>query len=215
LHDFQLAPNTAGAAMTKSRSISSRFRCLSRWSDSAWKLVLRSATLLLMLSVLQPALAETENGIEDTALYLETLAKSLESELASQTAELAELEVQMQELAKLQNRIQAETWTYDSQNTAHKQLLLMSSLRIVDLANAIKDNRMASRKVSEHIELLQQQLDSASVFLQRATASNWPGSSSAILGSRSGPKKRSSNSRLPCKSCLACSRKKNSSGNAM
>jgi small-conductance mechanosensitive channel len=120
-----------------------------------------------MLSMLQPALAETENGTEDTALYLETLAKSLESELASQTAELAELEVQMQELAKLQNRIQAETWTYDSQNTAHKQLLLMSSLRIVDLANAIKDNRLASRKVADHIEMLQQQLDSASVFLQR------------------------------------------------
>ncbi|HHP7233526.1 MAG TPA: mechanosensitive ion channel domain-containing protein, partial [Desulfobacterales bacterium] len=66
-----------------------------------------------------------------------------------------------------QNRIQAETWTYDSQNTAHKQLLLMSSLRIVDLANAIKDNRLASRKVADHIEMLQQQLDSASVFLQR------------------------------------------------
>jgi small-conductance mechanosensitive channel len=98
---------------------------------------------------------------------LEQMAKSLESALLLQNAELADLRVQLRMLETLRKEVQTRFKTYDSQNTVHSQLLLMSSPRLEDLENAIKDNRLAFRNLAEEVETFQKNYDSKSISFQK------------------------------------------------
>ncbi|MGD9273795.1 MAG: mechanosensitive ion channel [Desulfobacterales bacterium] len=126
-------------------------------------------TALLMLSLSCMARAEEESEVVDALASFEQMAKSLDSALASQRAELADLKAQLRQFETLQDAVQTEVEAYDSQNTAHGQLLLMSKLRIEDLENAIKDNRLTSRTLTERVDSFQKRLNSASALSQKAT----------------------------------------------
>ena len=98
-------------------------------------------------------------------------AKSLESELPAHRAEIEGLKTKLQQLQTQQNAVLAEISAYNSQDTAHKQLLLMSKLRIEDLENAIKDNRLASKSLTERIDTLRKQRDSTAASFEKTAAS--------------------------------------------
>ena len=125
--------------------------------------------VLLTISFPYATCAEEEIGSVEALTSLEQMAKSLESALPLQNAELADLRVQLRLLETLQKEVQTRTKTYDSQNTVHSQLLLMSSPRLEDLENAITDNRLAFRNLAEEIETFQKNYDSKSISFQKTT----------------------------------------------
>ena len=136
---------------------------------SSWRFA--GLALIALLTLFQPHMtaAEEESKVVDALTSPEQMAKSLDSALTSQRAELADLKTQLRQLETLQNVVQTEIGAYDSQNASHGQLLLMSKLRIEDLENAIKDNRLASRNLAERVDSFQKRLDSTSILLQKAT----------------------------------------------
>jgi len=127
--------------------------------------------LTMLLTLFMPHMTEAEEESEavEALNSMERLAKSIESSLPSQRAELANLRDQLQQLETLQNAVQDEINAYDSQNTFHSQLLLASRLRIEELENAIKDNRMASKSLTEKVGAFQKHLESAAM-ISRKTA---------------------------------------------
>jgi len=146
-----------------------RFSILSSEQALPWRLVGLAFIVLLTLSLPHMTEAEEESEVVDALTTSEQMAKSLDSALASQRAELADLKVELRQLETMQNVVQTEIKAYDSQDTAHGQLLLMSKLRIEDLENAIKDNRLASRTLAERVDSFQKRLDSKSILLQKTT----------------------------------------------
>ena len=134
---------------------------------SSWRFVGLTFIVLLTLSLPQMTGAEEESGVVDSLTSPEQMVKSLGNELASQRTELADLKMLLPQLETLQNTTQTEIKAYNSQDTAHGQLLLMSNLRIEDLENAIKDNRLASRTLAERVDSLQKRLDSTSILFQK------------------------------------------------
>jgi potassium-dependent mechanosensitive channel len=136
---------------------------------SSWRFVGLAFIVLLTLSLPYMTGAEEESEVVDALTSPEQMAKSLGSELARQRAELADLKTLLRQLETLQNAVQTEIKAYDSQNTAHGQLLLMSKLRIEDLENAIKNNRLASRTLTERVDSFQKRLDSTSILFQKTT----------------------------------------------
>ena len=143
------------------------FSMLSNEKASSWRFVGLTFIVLLTLSLPQMTGAEEESGVVDSLTSSEQMVKSLSNELASQRTELADLKTLLRQLETLQNTTQTEIKAYDSQDTAHGQLLLMSNLRIEDLENAIKDNRLASRTLAERVDSLQKRLDSTSILFQK------------------------------------------------
>ena len=135
----------------------------------SWRFVGLAFIVLLTLFLPHMTGAEEESEVADALTSFEQMAKSLDSALASHRAELADLKAQMRQLETLQDEFQTEIKAYDSQNTAHGQLLLMSKLRIEDLENSIKDNRLTSRTLTERVDSFRKRLDSTSVLFQKAT----------------------------------------------
>ena len=123
--------------------------------------------VLLILSLPQLTRAEEEIEPADDLTSLKQMGKSLESALPSHRSEIADLKMQLRQLETLRNEIQSQIKTYDSQNTVHSQLLLVSSPRIEDLENAIKDNRLALRTLADRVETFQKNWDSKSISLQK------------------------------------------------
>ncbi|MGW8187149.1 MAG: mechanosensitive ion channel domain-containing protein, partial [Desulfobacterales bacterium] len=124
---------------------------------------------LIALSLTQVTSAEEEGKGGDVLASAEQMAKSLDSALNSQRAELTDLKMLQRQLETLQDAVQTEIKAYDSQDAAFGQLLLMSKLRIEDLENAIKDNRLASRALAERIDSFQKRLDTTSILFQETT----------------------------------------------
>lgn len=136
---------------------------------SSWRFVGLAFIVLLTFSLPYMTGAEEESEVVDALTSPEQMAKSLDSALASQRAELADLKMLQRQLETLQDAVQTEIKAYDSQDAAHGQLLLMSKLRIEDLENAIKDNRLASRALAERVDSFQKRLDSTSILFQKTT----------------------------------------------
>ena len=136
---------------------------------SSWRFVGLALIALIAISLPQVTDAEEESKVVDALASPEQMAKSLDSALASQRAELADLKILQRQLETLQDVVQTEIKAYDSQDAAHGQLLLMSKLRIEDLENAIKDNRLSSRTLAERVDSLQKRLDSTSILFQKVT----------------------------------------------
>jgi small-conductance mechanosensitive channel len=134
---------------------------------SKWRLVAIAVIVLLMFSLTHVTRAEEETEAVEALNSLEQLAISLESALPSQRAELADLTARLRQLEAVRHAVQTEIAAYDSQDTAHSQLLLISKLRIEDLEIAVKDNRLASRTLAEQVETFQKHWDSASIYFQK------------------------------------------------
>jgi potassium efflux system protein len=146
-----------------------RFSMYPTARTAPWRLVHVALIALIVLSSPQVTGAEKESKGVDALASPEQMAKSLDSALDSQRAELADLKMLQQQLETLQDAVQTEIKAYDSQDAAHDQLLLMSKLRIEDLENAIKDNRLASRALAERVDSFHKRLDSASILFQKTT----------------------------------------------
>lgn len=146
-----------------------RFSMLSIEQASSWRFV--GLALIVLLTLFLPHMSEAEEKGQaiDVLASPEQMTKSLDSALASQRAELEDLKILQRQLETLQNVVQTEIKAYDSQDATHGQLLLMSKLRIEDLENAIKDNRLASRALAERVDSFQKRLDSTSILFQKAT----------------------------------------------
>ena len=157
--------------MTMFKGIMKLFRLsmLSIEQASSWRFVGLALIALIAISLPHMTEAEEESKVVDALTSPEQMAKSLDSALASQRAELADLKILQRQLETLQDAVQTEIKAYDSQDAAHGQLLLMSKLRIEDLENAIKDNRLASRALAERVDSFQKRLDSTSILFQKTT----------------------------------------------
>jgi small-conductance mechanosensitive channel len=122
----------------------------------------------LIFSMVKKTRAEEESDIvTDAQISLEQMAKSAESEVQSHRTELANLTGQLRQLETAQKGLQAQIKEYNTQDTAHGQLLLMDRLQTGDLENAIRENRLASEALSETVERFQRELDSQSMEFEK------------------------------------------------
>jgi small-conductance mechanosensitive channel len=124
--------------------------------------------VLLIFSLATKIRAEEEGDIvTDAKISLEQMAQSAESKVQSHRAELANLNGHLLQLEAAQTELQAQIKEYNTQNTAHAQLLLMDRLQTGDLENAIRENRLASKALSETVERFQRGLDSHSIDFEK------------------------------------------------
>jgi small-conductance mechanosensitive channel len=98
---------------------------------------------------------ETGETVTNAAVSLEQMAQSVLSELQRHGTELVNLNERLRSLTNVQTELQAQIKDYETQNTVHGQLLLMDRVQTGDLENAIRDNRLASRALSETVEKFQ------------------------------------------------------------
>jgi small-conductance mechanosensitive channel len=123
---------------------------------------------LMMLSLPLTVRAEGEKrDAVDVVVSPEQMLNSLKGVLASQRAELADLKVSLQQLETRQAALQTEINVYDSQDTSHGQLLLASQPRIDELENALKNNRLASKRMAELVEMFQERYDATTILIQK------------------------------------------------
>jgi potassium efflux system protein len=124
--------------------------------------------VLLIFSLVTTTQAEEEGDIvTDAQVSLEQMAQSTESQVQSHRAELANLKEKLRRLEAAQRDLQAQIKEYDTQNTAHGQLLLMNRVQTEDLENATRENRLASKALSETVERFQRRLDSQSIDFEK------------------------------------------------
>jgi potassium-dependent mechanosensitive channel len=127
--------------------------------------ICRLFCMFLVLAVFFSHLTARAEENQQGLISPEQLAESLDNAVANQRDELESLKGQLRDLENLRDKVQDEIKTYDSQNTAHSQILLTSQLRIENLENAIKNNRFAFRNLSGYFEIFQKRLDSTSILL--------------------------------------------------
>jgi len=112
--------------------------------------------LLLVISLMTVArAAETGETDTDAAVSLAQMAQSVESEVQSHRTALVNLNEKLRKLTNVQEALQAQIKDYETQNTVHGQLLLMDRIQNGDLENAIRENRLASKALSETVDTLQ------------------------------------------------------------
>ncbi|MBW2470184.1 MAG: hypothetical protein JRE62_12840 [Deltaproteobacteria bacterium] len=125
-------------------------------------------TLLLVISLMTAAQAEEESEIlTDAQVSLEQMAQSAESGVQTHRAELADLNEQLRQIEATQKELPAQIKDYDTRNTAHEQLLLIERVQTGDLENAIRENRLAFKALSETVERFQRELDSQSMEFEK------------------------------------------------
>ena len=129
--------------------------------------ICRILCTFLLLAIFFSHLTARAEENQQSLISPEQVAESLDNAVANQRDELESLKGQLRDLEKLRDKVQDEIKTYDSQNTAHSQILLTSQLRIENLENAIKNNRFAFRTLSGYVEIFQKRLDSTSILLQQ------------------------------------------------
>lgn len=124
--------------------------------------------VLIMLSLPLSVRAEEEkHDAVDVVVSPEQMLNSLKGLFASQRAELADLKVLLQQLEIRQAAVQTEINVYDSQDTAHGRLLLASQPRIDELENALKNNRLASKRMTEQVGMFQERYDATTILIQQ------------------------------------------------
>ncbi len=140
-----------------------------KWNPPKRRFVIVLALVLVWAGVIFPETLRSQdtNGTSEAMVAPERMLVSLENALEGQKADLADLQSQLQQLGTLQNAIQSEINAYESQNAAHGQLLLVPQLRIEDLENALKNNRLALRTLEERIKSFQGRWDSVSIQLEQ------------------------------------------------
>ncbi|MGD8291519.1 MAG: mechanosensitive ion channel [Desulfobacterales bacterium] len=125
-------------------------------------------TLLLILTLVTATQAKEEGDIVTNAqVSPEQIAQTAESEVQNHRAELANLNGQLRQLETAQKELQVQIKDYDTQNTAHAQLLLMDRVQTEDLENAIRENWLAAKALSETVERFQRNLDSHSIDFEK------------------------------------------------
>ena len=132
-------------------------------------------TALLVISARAQAVSfekkqEDERGAVHTQIATEQMASSLDRALATQRAELADLQVAMQQLENLQAAVQTEINFYDIHAMDLNRLLLEAHLPIEALEGEHIKNRRASRKLATSVQTFQTRYDSASFQIQQTDA---------------------------------------------
>ena len=132
------------------------------WVLPTWLCILG----ILTLATVSVTWAEEEPDIIDGQVALEQRENALTRALAGHRVELADLKVQTGQFESLQNEILSKIEAYRRQISIHRQLLLVSRLRMEDLENALNSNLGTSQALSKQIEDLQKRWDSTSDFVQ-------------------------------------------------
>ena len=126
--------------------------------------------LILLMTMLLPLIGyakETRPGTAEKTLDPDSMAQALNGALESHSAELDDEKAKLQQLDTLREAIVTEISVLDAQNTAHGQLMLMSSLSIEDLEKAVKQNRLASRALTQRVKTFQARYDAAVGLFQQ------------------------------------------------
>jgi predicted nucleic acid-binding Zn-ribbon protein len=146
-------------------------RLLRRSKSKRWSIAAVLGVMLLLAGALYPDAArsqDADNGSE-ALVTPERMMASLASALTGQQDDLAKLKVQLQQLDALRKSVQAEIDAYHSQDAAHSQLLLVPQVRIEDLENALKNNRLAQGTLKERIETFQERWESTEILLKEVS----------------------------------------------
>jgi small-conductance mechanosensitive channel len=137
-----------------------------------WLRIAAAATLLLFLvlaGVAHMAHAEEEEPNASEALIsARQIDDSIKSALASNRTELESLKDQLKQIEAMQATVQTAIKAFESQNTAHGQLLLSAQVRIGDLERALSENRLASRSLSEQVTKFQKHHDAVALLIQQS-----------------------------------------------
>lgn len=138
-------PEVDGGAMVFSRRMIRTFRC------TAVFLVLVALMGMLfcpMVSADEP----TETKATKYSASLEAVRALLESALAAERSDPNGLEQTLNRWDRLKATVKDELEAYRIQNIAHSNILLVLQTRIEDLENALNNNRLAIKNLSERIE---------------------------------------------------------------
>ena len=121
---------------------------------------------LLTLAIVTATWAEEEPDSTEDLVVSEQRENALERALAGHRVELADLKAQTGQLEALPEEIAVTIEASRRQNSTHRQLLLVSRLRIEDLENAINNNLRRSQALSKQVEDFNKRWDSTSNFVQ-------------------------------------------------
>jgi len=159
--------NTNAKMRVMQNTITHAFFSLVDGVQKRWVRLICLCTLgLLPLAIVTATWAEEEPGSIDSLVALEQRKEALERALAGHRVELADLEAQTGQLETLPEEILGKIEAYRRQNSNHRQLLLVSRLRMEDLENATNKNLRTSQALAEQIDAFQKRWDSTSDFVQ-------------------------------------------------
>lgn len=88
---------------------------------------------------------------------------SIQSALAGEHAELSNINGRLEQLEILNDTIRDEIKTYDSENTAHGNLLLMPEQPLESLTDALRSNRQNAKTLTEHLKKLEARYAAAKI----------------------------------------------------
>jgi small-conductance mechanosensitive channel len=133
-----------------------------------WAAIL--TVMMFCLWAIDAPSAWTQDKASDTDATApsESIQMSLENVLATQRTSIEELQKLLSSLQGLQDTVQTELTTYQSQNTTLANLLLIPWPRIRDLEDAIVTNRLAIQVLNERMKTFQARQEAADLQLKQA-----------------------------------------------
>jgi small-conductance mechanosensitive channel len=98
---------------------------------------------------------------------VEYLAESMENALASERARLSDLKERFRRLEKRQDEVKINISIYETQNTAHENLFLISQIDSEDIEKALLSNRLAVKALNNSVKTFLGKWEKGSVLLQQ------------------------------------------------
>ena len=111
--------------------------------------------------------AEEESGLVKTDEIVSTLTESKQEALANERERLEDLKDREQRLKVWQDEFQQKLSVYETQKSAHQNLLLMSDADREDLESALQINRLATKALKGILEDFQESWDEGTVLLKQ------------------------------------------------
>jgi small-conductance mechanosensitive channel len=130
--------------------------------------------VLLFVLILPPNAARAEQAREkppadaEALISTQQIEETVQNALTSNRSELNDLEGEFKQLEAFQTTVQTAIKAFESQNTAHGQLLLSAKLRVGDLEKALSENRLANRTLTEQISRFQKRHDAVAIMLKQS-----------------------------------------------
>ena len=130
--------------------------------------VILSALLILFATAVRVPAENDKPGTTEALIPSQQIEKSVQDAVTSNRAELEDLQERFKRMETLQATVQTALKAFESQNTAHGQLLLSAELRRADLEKALSENRLASRSLAEQIDSYQKRHDTVAIVLKQS-----------------------------------------------
>jgi small-conductance mechanosensitive channel len=97
----------------------------------------------------------------------EFLTESMENALTSERERLSDLKERVRRLEKRQEEIKVNISVYETQNTAHENLFLISHIDSKDIEKALLSNRLAVKALNNNLKVFLGKWDEGSMLLQQ------------------------------------------------